>query len=254
MDNQIIYGIEFQVRSLVSQQDAEEIRFFVGTQIINNTNQIHLLEVDDENKLKTKVFLHEEGEIWKLTSSPTDKLLASVYSNNTLMKTSILTIPENIFDDPQQENLKFANVEVLDTESHGSEIKTTEFNQTNAQVLATVLDTKVLIFNRAESKSQIVAEIGRNAGKFAGGKWNNANVFAIMHENGVKAYDTRDSNHIAWDIPNAHMSFIRDLDINPNKAFTLATVGDDSALKIWYGNDAGDFETSMLDFIYKKIN
>lgn len=79
MEN-IIYGLEFNARTLTTQQDAEEIRFFVGTQIINGkNNQIHLIEVDEEtNKLHAKVFAHDYGEIWKLTSCPNDKLIASV--------------------------------------------------------------------------------------------------------------------------------------------------------------------------------
>lgn len=78
MEN-IIYGLEFNARSLTTQQDAEEIRFFVGTQIINGKNQIHMVEVDEENnKLHAKIFSHDFGEIWKLTSCPNDKLIASV--------------------------------------------------------------------------------------------------------------------------------------------------------------------------------
>lgn len=77
MEN-IIYGLEFNARSLTTQQDAEEIRFFIGTQIINGKNQIHMIEVDEENKLQAKIFPHDQGEIWKLTSCPNDKLIASV--------------------------------------------------------------------------------------------------------------------------------------------------------------------------------
>lgn len=74
----IIYGLEFNSRSLTTQQDSDEIRFFIGTQIINGKNQIHSVEIDDNNKLHAKVFSHDFGEIWKLTSCPNDKLLASM--------------------------------------------------------------------------------------------------------------------------------------------------------------------------------
>lgn len=77
MEN-IIYGLEFNARSLTTQQDSEDIIFFIGTQIINGKNQIHMIEVDEENKLHAKIFSHESGEIWKLTSDPNDKLIASV--------------------------------------------------------------------------------------------------------------------------------------------------------------------------------
>lgn len=78
MEN-IIYGLEFNARSLTtSQQDADEVRFFIGTQIINGKNQIHQIELDESNKLHSKIFSHDLGEIWKLTSCPNDKLIASV--------------------------------------------------------------------------------------------------------------------------------------------------------------------------------
>jgi WD40 repeat protein len=219
----------------VSQQDAEEIRFFIGTQIINGNNQIHLLEVnDDNNQLKNKIFAHNQGEIWKLISCPTESLLASVYSHNCVMKTDILKIPERIFDGPTKDVMEFADVENLELPADVGDIKTTEFHQTNSNVLVTVTDNKVFLFNRTEAKSQIVAEINsKNSAKFSGGKWNNSNQFIVLHENGVKGFDIRESNHVAWEIPNAHIQPVRNLDVNPNKAFCIATVGDDSALKIW---------------------
>lgn len=233
MENNLIYGINgFQTRSLVAQQDCEEIRFFIGTQVINQKNQIHLLELnDDGQKLKSKIFSHE-GEIWKLTSCSSDRLLASVYGVNLCMKTAILKIPEEIFK-KDQDFLEFEQIEVLD-DIEGTDIKTTEFHSTNNDTLATVTESKVYLLNRAEAKTQIVAEVNtKNSGKLAGGKWYNANQFVVLHENGIKSYDSRDSNNIAFEIPNAHIQPLRDLDVNPNKAFTLATVADDCALKIW---------------------
>lgn len=232
MENNLIYGIQNSpIRSLVAQQDSEEIRFFVGTQVINQSNQIHLLQLDDDGeKLKSKIFSHE-GEIWKLTSCPNDKLLASVYSTNLVMKSAVLKIPDEIFNDPQQEILEFEQIEVLDIEGTERSIKTTEFNPSDNTTLATVTDSKLLIMNRAQSKTQVIAEVNTKNTKLGGGKWFNANQFVVMHENDVKCYDTRDSNLIAFHIPNAHIQPLKDLDINPNKAFTLATAADE--LKIW---------------------
>lgn len=237
MDN-LIYGINgFQTRSLVAQENAEEIRFFVGTQVLNQTNQIHLLELDDDgDKIKSKIFSHE-GEIWKLRSSANDSLLATVYSDNLSMKTAIMKIPDNIFDNPEEkEKLEFENIEIIELPAADTqqEIKTTEFHSTNNDLIAVVIESKLILFNRTESKTQVVAEVNvKNSGKLAGGKWFNANQFVVMHENGLKSYDTRDSNNLAFEIPNAHIQPLRDIDVNSNKPFTLASCGDDSALKIW---------------------
>lgn len=125
----------------------------------------------------------------------------------------------------------FADVEILDTEPYGSEIKTTEFHPSNTNLIASVVDGKVLLFNRTESKSQVIAEI--TGKKLGGGMWSNANTFVTLYENGLRSYDIRDPNNLAWHIDDAHSQPIRDLDVNPNKAFHLATAGDDGVLKIF---------------------
>lgn len=118
----LIYGLEYNSRSLTSQQDSEEIRFFVGTQIINGKNQIHLIDIEEEtNRLTTKIFNHNQGEIWSLSSSCNDRLIASVYtsahkrSSELVKQSAILRIPDTAeLMDPSKEILDFADVEVKD--------------------------------------------------------------------------------------------------------------------------------------------
>lgn len=144
------------------------------------------------------------------------------------MQSAIFRIPDMT---DSHETLDFLDVEILDTEPYGSEIKTTEFHPSNTSLVASIVDGKILLFNRTESKSQVVAEIAGK--KLSGGMWSNANQFAAMYENGVRSYDIRDPNHVAWQIDDAHTQTIRDIDVNPNKAFHIATAGDDSILKIF---------------------
>lgn len=144
------------------------------------------------------------------------------------MQTAIFRIPDATDSlDP----LEFADVEILNTEPYGSEIKTTEFHPSNPSLVASVVDGKVLLFNRTESKSQLVAEIAGK--KLGGGMWSNASQFVALYENGIRSYDIRDPNHIAWQIDEAHSQPVRDIDVNPNKAFHIATGGDDAILKIF---------------------
>ena len=135
---------------------------------------------DESGKLNSKVFSNSLGETWKLNSSPHDsKTLAIVYSNHKrgteqLMQTAIIRIPESDPEDSSKEFLEFADVEILDTEHFGQEIKTTEFHPTNENLLASVVDGKVIVFNRGESSSKMIAEVtGKNSQKFSGGKWSN---------------------------------------------------------------------------------
>lgn len=144
------------------------------------------------------------------------------------MQTAIYRIPD--MTEPL-DVYEFADVEILDTEPYGSEIKTTEFHPSNSSLVASVVDGKVLLFNRTESKSQVVAEI--TGKKLSGGMWSNASQFVALYENGIRSFDIRDPNHVAWQIDDAHSQPVRDLDVNPNKAFHIATGGDDAVLKIF---------------------
>lgn len=119
------------------------------------------VEVNEENNtLSAKIFNHRE-EIHHLRSSPNDKLIASVYtsthkkSTELVMQSAILRIPDTS-EMLSKETLDFADVEVLDTEPYGNEIKTTEFHPSSDQI-ASIVDGKIIIFNRAEAKSIVIA-------------------------------------------------------------------------------------------------
>lgn len=155
------------------------------------------------------------------------------------MKTALLKLPsaETIAaNENGQEYLGFTDIQVLET--GGSEIKTSEFNPSDSNLIAIVLDDKIRVLSKTESAYTTVADVqtGKNGPKFNGGKWSqqNANQFICLHESSVKSYDTRDLNHVAWTIEEAHgQQLVRDLDCNPNKQCHLVTGGDDGAVKIW---------------------
>lgn len=117
MDN-LIYGLEHNARSLTTLNNTENVNFLVGTQKINGANQIHLISLDEKNKITAKIFTHNE-EIWKLTSSANENLIASIYTslpkgNETLSrKCKILRIPEISDDEEPKETYEFDSVEVL---------------------------------------------------------------------------------------------------------------------------------------------
>ncbi|XP_055621748.1 EARP-interacting protein homolog [Toxorhynchites rutilus septentrionalis] len=244
-NDSLVYGLEFQARALASQQaESTDVRFFVATQSLKPNNQLHVVDINEESfTLKTKVFSHPLGEVWKLNASPHDRrILASCYSVlkgiQTVMQTAILKLPEQL-ESPEddREFLQFADVDVLNTEGYGSEIRTTEFHPTDAALLSTVIDGKVLLFNRTESSTKLVAEINaKNAPKFSGGRWshfNHGNQFITLFDCSIRSYDVRDPNHCAWVIEDAHNQLVRDLDCNPNKQCHIVTGGDDGVMKIW---------------------
>lgn len=173
------------------------------------------------------------------------------------MQTAIIKLPDTGSVE-SREFLDFEEAEVLDTEvstleivdknvsnmflssrlqNIGTEIRTTEFHPTDNNVLASVIDGKIVIFQRAEAQSRVAAEINaKNSPKFSGGKWSQhhqGHQFIGLFEGSIKSYDIRDTNHCAWTIEDSHGQLVRDLDCNPNKQCHIVTGGDDGSIKIW---------------------
>lgn len=209
---------------------------------------MELLSESDESSpvsYKTTIYAFPHGEIWQLRFSPHENdvmscIWSEYQSSQVTMKTALLKLPnpETIAANANgQEYLQFTDLEILET--NGSEIKTTEFNPTDSNVIAIVLDDKIRVLSRAEASYTTICEVqtGKNGPKFNGGKWSqqNVNQFICLHENAVKSYDTRMTlNHVAWIIEEAHgQQLVRDIDCNPNKQCHVVTGGDDGAVKIW---------------------
>lgn len=249
--NPIIYGLESQARALCPQlAESHDIRFFIATQSLKpKANQLHQIELNEDATAirNATVFAHPAGEVWRLNSSPFDpRTLVSVYSTQkgaqVLMQSAIVRLPAAAELDAasassSKEYHPLASTEVLDTAAHGSDIRTTEFHPTNPKWLATVVDGRVLLHDRTGPQTRVVAEMtAKGAPRFGTGKWSQhhqGNQFVVLYEAGVRSFDVRDANHVAWSLEEAHGQQIRDLDCNPNKQCHLATAGDDGQLKVW---------------------
>lgn len=254
-ENSIIYGLELQARALTPQYgESNDVCFFIATNSLKPTNQLHLLQYDEEQgTIKSKIFEHALGEVWKLNSCPHDaKLLASVYNvqkgAQVLSQAALLTLPADDLTASTNEPIKseyipWAQVEVLDTANLGDRVKTIEFHPSQEQTIACVAGNKLAIIQRAEASTRVVAEVSsstssgaKNLSTFTTGKWSHhhqGHQLLALHDTSVKAYDIRDTQHCAWSIDDAHGQLVRDLDCNPNKQCHLVTGGDDGCLKVW---------------------
>lgn len=226
------------------------VQFFIGTQSLKPNNQIHCIELlsdpqEASTTYKTTVYGFPDGEIWQLRFSPHENdLLACTYStyqnSQVTMKTALLRLPtQEVIDESKnnQEYLPFGSTYTLETT--GSDIKTIDFNPSDSNLLATIVDDKLLVYNKTESGYTPTTTIQNQkaAPKFGGGKWSQhtVNQFICLQENSIKSYDIREAGHHAtWQIDEAHgQQLIRDLDCNPNKQCHLVTGGDDGSIKIW---------------------
>ncbi|EFA07641.1 EARP and GARP complex-interacting protein 1 [Tribolium castaneum] len=257
-ENSVIYGLEFQARALAPQNaEIEKICFLIGTQSLKQaTNQIHLVEFNDEDStLKTSVFNHPEGEIWKLNSSPLDETkLVTCYNsvtneNSCCMKTALYKLPQTENPDTVE---SLPIVTSFDTSALGNEVKTTEFHPVEAEKVASVLESQVVLWDVSGEKARSILKVqlnGKNNPKFTTGKWNphqSCNQFTTAVETHLKTYDVR-SGELAWGIDNVHSQLLRDLDFNMNKQYHVATCGDDGFIKIWDFRQTGQPVYSRSD-------
>uniref|UniRef100_W8CE52 Protein TSSC1 n=1 Tax=Ceratitis capitata TaxID=7213 RepID=W8CE52_CERCA len=122
--NGLIYGLELQARALTPQYgENNEVRFFIATNSLKPTNQVHLLEFNEEKaNVKSKIYEHSLGEVWKLNSSPhNENLIASCYNvlKGAQVKTQAALLQMATDLDEQNVKMEFLpwqQIETLDTE------------------------------------------------------------------------------------------------------------------------------------------
>ncbi|XP_022907287.1 EARP-interacting protein homolog [Onthophagus taurus] len=243
-ENSVIYGLEFQARALTPQQaETEKICFLIGTQSLKQTNnQIHLVEFDEENStLKTIVYHHAQGEIWKIISSPLHSdLISTCYNditndNSCRIKTAILKLPETT----NSNQIETLNVLVnIETPLNCGDVKATEFHPVEENKAISLCENHCFLWDLSDDVAKSILTIGlegKSNPKFTTGKWNphqNCNQFTTATETHLKTYDIR-TGQLAWHIDGVHSQYLRDLDYNLNKQYHLATCGDDGFVKIW---------------------
>ncbi|KAA0192788.1 hypothetical protein HAZT_HAZT009180 [Hyalella azteca] len=259
----VIYGLEdFQARALAAQvAETEKINFLVGTQSLHNTNQVQLIEYDDDDNgiVTKKSYTHPVGEVWKIASAPqTACLLATVHNSAdkplTDASCSIWRLPKGASSEEQDEsheelelvaNLSENTSSQDDSMFHG--VKWVGWSCDSDSKIATLTSKNLILWNVQEDGSAAVvssntvdnflaSDPGRSSSNSLGvGRWyphQQAVQVAATLGSSVVAWDTRTMTN-AWSIENAHTHTCRDLDFNPNLQYNLATCGDDCTSKFW---------------------
>uniref|UniRef100_A0A069DTG7 Putative wd repeat protein n=1 Tax=Panstrongylus megistus TaxID=65343 RepID=A0A069DTG7_9HEMI len=240
-DTPLIYGLEFQARSLTVQQaDTDVTRFMVGTQTLKiASNQVHVVEVcDDTGVLSAQTFSHPWGELWHLHWSPHDSRLFSACYNTiteeqgTNMKCALYTLHK--VEENEEEN-KLEPVTVLDIEA---EVKVSYFHPSDPTKFLVISDSKFGVWDigdvtPVETYKKPLQSKGGS--KMSNGKWNpleSGAAVATIQESSVKGWDLRTSKEV-WSIEQPEAPIIRDIDYNRNRQHILCTCGDDGRVKIW---------------------
>ncbi|CAM9619831.1 EARP and GARP complex-interacting protein 1 [Lampetra fluviatilis] len=253
-DAPVIYGIEFQARTLTAQTaETDAIRFLVGTQSMKCDNQVHVIDFDDENNVINKtVFYHRSGEVWHISASPGDKnVVATCYNtmvDNKLQScASVWRIPRD-FDSGSSEPADESGTNPLalellchfDNSGHGNMASVLWEPLGDGSKAVTLSDNHLLCWDLKESSTQAVLTSstsleGKGQLKFTAGRWSphhNCTQVATANDTVIRGWDIR-SMRQAYCIENAHGQLVRDMDFNPNKQYYLASCGDDCKVKFW---------------------
>lgn len=249
-DSPVIYGLEFQARALSAQNaETDVIRFFVGTQSLKFENQIHQLDYDEENNSVVKtVYLHGAGEIWHLSTSPSDSdLLSTCYNQITSdgkceMRGAIWRLPANKLgsgaDDSSSSFPALELVTDLDLKESIGEFKNILWEPSSGKRLISLIDSSFHLWDFGNISKPVQSYLlpdQKGKQKFTNASWNphhNCNILAAAIDTSVRSWDIR-SMQPCWSIENAHGQLVRSLDFNPNKQYYLASCGDDCQTKFW---------------------
>ncbi|CAF0738867.1 unnamed protein product [Didymodactylos carnosus] len=250
----MIYGVEFQARSLcaVAPTEDDTIRFLVGTQSLRFNNQVHYLEYDEENQsLSKSIYSHRAGEIWKLQAAPTDKnIFATIYNNvqdtSVVQKCSVWEIPQQTsaggttIDDSQihQPLQKRFDLQIPNATPTNVVDVAWEPNNSSGDRMATINETNLTIWNIQQDAPEIVSTgtvDSKSSLKFYCCRWNphqgTQQISTSIGPN-IRGWDLR-TMKVSYQIDSAHPPFVRDIDYNPNRQYYIMTCGDDCKVKFW---------------------
>lgn len=247
----VIYGLEFQARSLTAQtSETDRIRFLVGTQSLRSENQVHHIDFDDENNVINKnVFLHREGEVWHISSSGFDSsLLATCYNKTSETKSELRSAvwrlpgdvdPSSPADDHSSSHSPLELLCHLD--SSEQDVKVIMWHPTGDSHTILGLSEDHIIswdLDTASSSASVTDTItveSKGQPRLTCGRWNphhNCTHIVTANDSTIRGWDLRSKQQV-YQMEGAHGQLVRDLDFNPNRQYYMASCGDDCRVKFW---------------------
>ncbi|KAI8824028.1 TSSC1-like protein [Fimicolochytrium jonesii] len=242
-----IYGLTHQARCLKAQSaEQERSRFFVGTQDLKQTNELHLIDFDEDESIITSHKLEHPHEVRDIAPSGSKADLVATVSKeaNHPCRARLWQ-----FKLPEPDEIgKLRN-------DSGTLDKITEFASTE-----TLGEIRHIYWDPLGTENSLVALSPHSLGVFAVregaesispqstiriiepkdpkrqstcASWSpHGSLIAAGTGTSVHAFDIRSSKQ-TYEIPQAHAGTVRDIDHNSNKPYQLATGGDDCKIRFW---------------------
>ncbi|KAK9768404.1 phosphatidylserine decarboxylase 1 [Basidiobolus ranarum] len=245
-DKSVVYGLRHNARCLSSVKGSSlRNKFLAGTRKLKESNEIHLVDFDEEEmEVKSLIYRHPP-EIWSLETCPSDEqLFFSVYSeveNNqaqfsgTLWRmdnTNVLNTSAN-----EAQDLPLKELATLKDDGSLGHMRKVLWNPTGDLSKVVSLHENGLYQWSLDSGYSDVKAIsstpGRNNEKFTCATWSPYEQQIVTGRRGnIVGCDLRDMNP-TFTINNAHTLNVRCIDFNPKREHIIATGGDDGKVKFW---------------------
>lgn len=251
-----VYSVNYQARSICPQRACKDRhRFIVGTCSVRETNELSVLEYDeDTNQIDAAAIYYHPNQVWATEPSPQDMGLVITSSQaatgskavtlwrmpnqNEAEFESESSIRGGDFDRDPLELDKLAAFNLKDPTAFVHSIK---WHAVRDSVLT--LDPKMLTsWSVGDGSVQQVSKLsigspqGSNINEWSNGSvaWDPHNQMTCAAVSGtdLRVIDTR-SMEVSAMVVDAHRGGVRDVDFNPNKPLILITCGDDRKVKFW---------------------
>jgi len=224
-----IYGLNHKARCIAAQAGEPGFnRFLVGTLSLQDSNQIHQIEVSEDGTDVTRVALYPHPrEIWNLTCSPHNHdLIVTGYNTGNGFKGSLWKIDERTNKIEELEKLGQITGSIKSVLWDPSE-------SDDAHNIAYLDDFNIHIWDLNTAKETNLLETGTN--KITSGCWNPYFQQQIIVAAGtdIACYDIREKSKTAFSVEGAHSEIVRDVDINPSIPYYFVSGGDDGKIKFW---------------------
>ncbi|KAI8055766.1 WD40-repeat-containing domain protein [Syncephalis plumigaleata] len=259
-----VHGLRHQVRCLTALPASEERALFLtATWSPRSDNEIHLVEVDEEQAkpLRTRVFQHDAA-IWHMAGHPKQLALAACCEDRPVgaqqRPVKLIAIPgieANGTSTTEATTDEAIPIATTSLPSNRSTKSVDEDDPTTAGItqclvweplhgnqLCTVESDRLRLWSWKEGDSLTLTSTlsppndddtanGSSINRHAAWSRHRSTVVSVDGST-IRGWDTR-HNKSTYTVPLAHDGAIRAIDCNPNVPHRFATGGDDGIARIW---------------------
>ncbi|KAJ1654262.1 hypothetical protein IWQ61_005779 [Dispira simplex] len=246
-ERSVVYGLRYQARCLTAVTASKDTtQFLVGTVGLQHDNELHLLTLDSEETYLSSVVCRHPSEIWDIASCPFDERLLFTVSKTSTSASSTQAVLWSL-DLPQDQEESSGDDEqvlepqlTLNDETLDGTLSRVLWNpRPNHHEILTLGKHSVQLWSLDAERftGNCLANInGRDHGGiyFTAASWNiQQPQFATAGQSGVQCWDPRLLTKPEIRIAECHEGEVRCMEFNPNRAYQLATGGDDCKVRLW---------------------